>query len=435
MAEVQPFRGWRYDLSQVGSLSDVTAPPYDVINPQQQKELYERHACNVVRLILNRDEPGDDSTDSRYARASNFLRHWQSDGVLVREREDALYVYHQAFDWEGVHYLRKGFLGRLRLEEFGKGKVFPHEQTMSGPKADRLLLTKACRMNLSPVFGLYPDADGSVQSPLEEAIAGVTPMEATDDLNVLHRFWPVADSTAISQARAALRDKPVFIADGHHRYETALNYRNGLAAEGRLPDDRAAANFVLMHFVGMSDPGLAILPTHRLVSGLPAVTADDVKQALGRHFEIEEIGTGNAAAAETWELIEADGGQNVFGFGTPRDGRWLVARVTDDSPMRQLAADQSDAWRKLGVSLLHRLVLDHLIAGKYPESERKCVYVHLLDEVNAAMAEKSCQLACLVPPARIEHVESIASKYEKMPPKSTYFYPKLLSGLVFNPLE
>ncbi|MEX2287806.1 MAG: DUF1015 domain-containing protein [Planctomycetaceae bacterium] len=435
MAQVNAFRGWRYDLSQVGSLSDVTAPPYDVIGPDQQKALYERHACNVIRLILNRDEPGDESTDARYARAANFLRHWQSEGALTREREDALYVYHQVFDWEGNRYVRKGFLGRLRLEEFGEGKVFPHEQTLSGPKADRLALTKACRMNLSPIFGMYPDDEGRVQSPLEKAIVGQTPLEATDDLHVVHRMWPVSDPEAISRTREALRDKSVFIADGHHRYETALNYRNWLKSEGRLKDDEAAANFVLMHFVGMSDPGLAILPTHRLVSGLPPLTADDVKQALGSHFKLEDVGTGSSAASETWEMMAADGAQDVFGFGTAADGRWQFARLSDGSPMRKLAADRSDEWRSLSVSLLHRLVLDHLIGGKYAGREQKCSYVHLLDEVNAAMSAKTCQLACLVAPAGIEHVEAIASKYEKMPPKSTYFYPKLLSGLVFNPLE
>ena len=149
MAEVRPFRGWRYDLAQVGSLADVTAPPYDVIGPDEQKSLYERHPCNVVRLILNRDEPGDESSDARYERAAGFLRHWHTEGTLIREREEALYVYHQIFDWEGTHYVRKGFLGRLRLEEFGEGCVFPHEQTMPGPKADRLALLKACKMSSS----------------------------------------------------------------------------------------------------------------------------------------------------------------------------------------------------------------------------------------------------------------------------------------------
>ncbi len=422
-------------MSQVGDLSDVTAPPYDVIDPEQQKELYERHPCNVVRLILNRDEPGDKDAEARYQRAADFLRHWQHEGVLTQEREEALYVYHQLFDWEGAHYVRKGFLGRGRLEEFGRGNVYPHEQTMPGPKADRLALTKATRMNLSPIFGLFPDPDAGAQTPLEEAIVGQTALEATDHLGVVHRFWPVTDHTAINQVRDRLKEKPIFIADGHHRYETAVNYRNWLESQGRLGGQSAAANFVLMMFVGMSDPGLAILPTHRLISGLPDMTANDVQAALDAHFEVETVGTGADAARQTWELMQADGGQNVFGFGTAADGRWLFARLMDASPMQTLAPDQSDAWRGLGVSILHRMVLEDLIRQKSPAAEQTCRYVHLIDEVIDSQAARSCQLACLVAPASIEHVETIASQFEKMPPKSTYFYPKLLSGLVLHPLE
>lgn len=290
-------------------------------------------------------------------------------------------------------------------------------------------------MNLSPIFGLYPDTQGDAQAALEQAATAITPVVATDHLGVVHRMWPVTDHDTINRVRELLREKPIFIADGHHRYETALNYRDYLASEGKLAGDDAAANFVLMMFVGMSDPGLAILPTHRLVSGLPDLTADDVRAALEKHFEIETIGTGPEGARETWELIEADGEQNVLGFGTTADGQWLLARVTDASPMKTLAPDQSDAWRALGVSLLHRLAIDHLIGGRYPDASPKFKYVHLLDEVNEGQQTKSCQLACLVPPAQISDVEEIASHFEKMPPKSTYFYPKLHSGLVFNSLE
>jgi uncharacterized protein (DUF1015 family) len=252
---------------------------------------------------------------------------------------------------------------------------------------------------------------------------------------VIHRLWPVTDHVAINQAREAVRQAPVFIADGHHRYETALNYRNWLREQGRLTSDDSPANYVMMMFVGISDPGLAILPTHRLVSGLPDLTAEELTEILGSHFEVEAMGAGPEAARQTWEMMDADGGQDVFGFGTTKDGNWLFARVIDDSPMESLAPDHSPAWRSLGVSLLHKLVLEHLVGGKFPTAELKCKYVHLMEEVTSAQAAGACQLACLVAPAGIDHVEQIASKLEKMPPKSTYFYPKLLSGLVLNPLE
>jgi uncharacterized protein (DUF1015 family) len=429
MAEVQPFQAWRYDIGQVGDLSDVVAPPYDVINAAQQEDLYKQHPCNSVRLILNRTEPDDATDANRYGRAAKYLRQWQLEGVLIQERENALYVYHQEFEWEGKTYVRKGFMGRLRLEDFGEGSVYPHEQTMPGPKKDRLDLLKACRTNLSPIFGLYPDSDNAAQNVLEDAALSLTPLVATDHLGVIHRMWPVTDPEVISQVQETLQAQPIFIADGHHRYETACNYRRGLAESGELSEG-SPANYVLMMFVGMEDPGLAILPTHRLVSGLPDLSIDDVRSALDGHFEIEEIETPDAA----WELMDADGAQNLFGLGTASDGKWILARATDTSPMKEIAANQSDDWRALGVSLLHRFIVDHLLGQKYPDNEAKFKFVHLMEEVHEAIDAKSCQLAILVQPAGIEHVQCIASQLEKMPPKSTFFYPKLLSGLVFNPL-
>jgi uncharacterized protein (DUF1015 family) len=406
-----------------------------VISPDQQRDLYERHPCNVIRLILNRDEPGDTDPEARYKRAASFLRHWQSEGILIPEHEDALYVYHQEFDWEGRRYVRKGFLARVRLEEFGRGKIYPHEQTLSGPKADRLALTKACRMNLSPVFGLYPDPNGEANEELDAAIQGMTPLVAVDHLGVIHRMWPVTEVSVINEVRAQLRAAPIFIADGHHRYETANTYRNWLVEQGQHRGDSDPSNFVLMMLVGMSDPGLAILPTHRLVSGFPNLSSDDLARALSPNVSVESMGRGAEAAHRLWKRIELDDGQDVFGFGTAADGEWSFARVLDASPMAKLAADQSEAWRELGVSLLHKLVIDHLLTREHPETSPQFKYVHLLDEATEAIGAKTCDLACLVPPARIDHVETIASQFEKMPPKSTYFYPKLLSGLVFNPLE
>jgi uncharacterized protein (DUF1015 family) len=434
MADVHPFRAWRYDLAQVGDLSDVVAPPYDVIDENFRSALYKKHPCNVIRVDFNREEPGDSSPDAKYARAAGFVKQWQTEGVWLREADDALYVYHQEFAWEGLSYCRKGFLGRCRLEEFGQGCVYPHEQTLSGPKADRLLLTKATKMNLSPVFGLYPDPETKAQTILEQAIIGLTPLEATDHLGVKHRIWPVTNREVINQVRDALKSQPIFIADGHHRYETSCNYRRWLREQGQNIDDNHPANFVLMMFVGMDDPGLAILPTHRLFSGLPDLTAEDLKAALNSNFKLDACGTGADGAKATWELVTADGGQNIFGFGTAKDGQWLLGRVTDASPMKQLAPDQSDVWRGLGVALLHKLVVEHCLKRAFPAANPTFKFPHVLEEVIEAQHAKACQLAVLVPPAEIGHVQAIASKLEKMPPKSTFFYPKLLTGLVFNPL-
>ncbi len=436
MAEIRAFRGYRYDLGRVGALSQVVAPPYDVIDPSSQETLYDRSPFNVIRLILNKEEIGDNETNNRYTRAARFLRDWQRDGILRQDSARALYVYHQEFEVEGRRHTRRGFLARVRLEPFGRGKIFPHEETLAGPKADRLKLFRATGMNLSPVFGLYPDETGIVQARLDDAVKKALPLEATDHLGVINRLWPVADQQIVSSVTGMLGPKPVFIADGHHRYETALRYLDERreAGDSQATSPEGATNFVLMTLVSMSDPGLIILPTDRLVSNIPAVTADALRALLQDSFHLETIGRDQQGARDTWSLMEADGGQKLLGFGTVADGIWQTARyIEGPAMMERLAPQHSLQWRELAVSLLHVLVLGKLLAEGL-QRQPECRYVHLLQDVNEAVSNHQCQLAVLVPPATMRHVEQIAGNLEKMPPKSTYFYPKLLSGLVFNPL-
>jgi len=433
MPEIQAFRGLRYDLGHVGSLSDVIAPPYDVIGMELQEQLYKRHPANVVRLILNREEPGDDDHNNRYARAGKFLKNWRSEGVLFTEPRAAVYVYHQTFSVGSQIFTRRGFMSRVRLERFGEGRIYPHEETMAGPKADRLLLTRSCKANLSQIFGLYPDPEASVQTMLDEAIAGATPLEATDHLDVVHRMWPVTDIAAVSAVAGAMGPKPIFIADGHHRYETACNYRDELAKNGPLPANHPA-NFVLMMCIGMDDPGLLVLPTHRLFRGLPPLASEQLIEKLGGSFSARVAGEGSDLAQTIWEDIETTDNQGTIGFFTAADDRWTVATITEEGRDRlaRLAADRSAEWRSLGVSILHRLVVDELLGGRDLPKPR---YVHLVEEVVDSLEQDEFQLAALVMPATVEHIRQISEKGERMPAKSTYFYPKLLSGLVINPLE
>jgi uncharacterized protein (DUF1015 family) len=432
MADIRAFRGFRYDLGHVGTLSDVVAPPYDVIDSALQKKLYDSSEFNAIRLELARTETGDDEQNNKYTRAGNTLREWVVANVLRQDTARGLYVYEQEYTVEGQTFTRRGFLARLRLEQFGAGKVYPHEQTMSGPKEDRLKLFRATGFNLSPLFGLYPDGEGDVFAHLEPLIRSSPPLVARDHLGVVNRLWTITDSATISKVIGAMGPKPVYIADGHHRYETGLKYLEERRDAGEVPDDEAPPNFCLMMLVGMSDPGLLILPTHRLVGGLDGdVTAPQLEAALAGHFDIVER-TGSAQAA--WEYVQMDGSQSALAFGTVADGQWVVAKLRDAAVMTTLAPKQSDDWRGLGVSILHKLVLDRLLRDKIGGTP-VCKYVHLLNEVTDTAAKKECQVACLVPPATMGHVERIAGHGEKMPPKSTYFYPKLLTGLVFNSLK
>jgi uncharacterized protein (DUF1015 family) len=433
MADIRAFRAYRYDLGRVGTLSDVVAPPYDVIDPRLQQALYDKSPHNVIRLILNKEEPGDTEKNNRYTRAARALRQMQQDGILVQDSARAVYVYHQEFEVEGRRFTRKGFLARVRLERFGEGKIYPHEETMAGPKADRLNLFRATAMNLSPIFGLYPDEASEVQEQLDAAIHRALPLEATDHLGVVHRLWPVTDQHVTSMVTGMMGPKPIFIADGHHRYETALRYLDERREAGEVRDSEAATNFALMMLVSMSDPGLVILPTHRLLSGIGPLSAEQLGGLLAPHFQLEVLGKGAEGARAAWELVEAGGGQDVLGFGTVADGVWQAARFRIPKVMADLAAEHSEAWRGLAVSVLHVLVLGRLLSNAGTQAE--CRYVHLLREVTEAVATRQCQLAVLVPPAGMQHVEQIAGNLEKMPPKSTYFYPKLLSGLVFNSLK
>jgi uncharacterized protein (DUF1015 family) len=454
MPVIQAFRGIRYDLGHVGSLTGVVAPPYDVIDAELQRALYEKHPANVVRLILNRDEPGDDEQNNRYTRASRLYRQWQRDRILFTESDPAIYVYHQEFADGGVTYTRRGFMCRVRLERFGEGNIFPHEETHGAAKADRLKLWAACRANLSQIFGLYPDDENRAQETLEAAIAGVAPLEATDHLGVVHRIWLVTNVSTITAAVAAMGERPIFIADGHHRYETALTLRDQIASElaqrGETLSPEHPANYVLMMLVSMSDAGMLVLPTHRLFRGLAPITSGQLRERLGDCFNCEPAGSGPVRARALWEEIKIDADQATFGLYTAADDQWTLARLTPMGKQRmaQVAADHSADWQGLGVSILHRLIIESLLAPRSPFPAPK--YVRDIEEVVQGLRHGDdagrdatgqtgtggrFELAALVMPATVKHIQAISSHGERMPAKSTYFYPKLLSGLVINPLE
>ena len=443
MPNTAPFAALRYNLEHIGSLSDVIAPPYDVIDPDFQDELYKRHPANCIRVILNRVEPGD-SGDERYERAAGFVRQWIEEGVLYREDQPAYYVYHQQFEIDGATFNRRGFMARVRIQPFGEGNIYPHEETHPKAKVDRLKLTNATQQNNSQIFGLYPDPENTAIEKLDAACEGLTPVEATDHLGVKHTLWTVTDPQVIQEVGAIMEDKPMFVADGHHRYETASNYKAQLEEElGSLPEDHPA-NFVMTMLVGMSDPGMIVLPTHRLLRGTPKFSSAEIIEKLGDAFNCKTLPSGLNAATQAWSEMESADRQEVVALYGVEDDTWVLAEATESAAakMQELAANQSEQWRGLGVSLLHRLVIDTLLGC---EGHPKPTYVHEVSEVIEGIRGEGSQaesdsdepytLAALVMPAKLEHVEAISLHKERMPAKSTYFYPKLLSGLTFNPLR
>ena len=437
MPKIQAFRGLRYNLAQVGSLSNCIAPPYDVVDSQLQNHLYGLSPFNFLRLELNRREEEDLDENTIYQRAARIYRSWRNEGIFQTEPDPAIYVYHQEFEIAGVKRTRRGFMARVRLQRFGEGNIYPHEETHAKAKDDRLRLTRATQANLSQIFGLYPDPDNEIQEILEAKIAGVHGLEATDHLGVVHRMWPVSDVKTIQQVMALIDQKDMFVADGHHRYETACNYRDELNAQSPLPDAHPA-NYVLTMLVSMCDPGLVVLPTHRLLSGVPAMTTQQLHEKLSPYFDCELVGTGPESAGAVWAEMDRLDEQLILAIYSKASNEWtrISAKQAAADRMAAISPEHSADWQGLGVAVLHRLVFEDLLGLEHMP---KPTYVHLVQEVIDGLngqleGNLEYPLGAMVMPATIEHIRTVSLHQERMPAKSTYFYPKLVSGLVVHPL-
>jgi len=437
MPEIQAFRGLRYNLAQVGSLSNCIAPPYDVVDGQLQDYLYALSPYNFLQLELNKPESSDDESSNVYTRAARIFRTWKNEDVLQIEPDPAVYVYHQEFDYQGRTIVRKGFMARVRLKRFGEGNIYPHEQTHAKAKDDRLKLTRATQANLSQIFGLYPDPENDIQRVLETKISGVHGLEATDHLGVVHKMWPITDIHIIAEISGMISDKDMFVADGHHRYETACNYRDELAAKGDLPPDHPA-NFVLTMLVSMNDPGLIVLPTHRLLHGIPAMTTSQLHEKLSPFFDCDIVAKGAESAGAVWAELDRLDEQQILALYSRASDEWtrLTCKPEAMARMKEIAGLHSDDWQGLGVAILHTLILDELLGLKGHPTP---TYVHLVQEVIDGLNRKlegnlEYPLAALVMPASINDIQAVSLHQERMPAKSTYFFPKLVSGLVVHPL-
>ncbi len=448
MADVVPFRGILYNPEKVGDVAKVTAPPYDVISPDLQEELYKRHPNNIVRLILGRTSPQDRPGSDRYSRAGDELRKWIDEGVLVRDPKPALYVYAQTYEVQGIRRTRKGFIALSRLEEFGKGRVHAHEKTLSGPKADRLRLMEACRANLSCIFSLYSEPEGVEPEKrlgaLVDSCMDTEPLiEVTDDDGVENMLWRVTDPEIIKRISSSMEGKTLFIADGHHRYETAVNYMRLMRERKKDFTGREPFNYVMMYFSDIDDKGLVVMPTHRVVHGLKGFDAGAMLEALKDFFEIDAIafdsGSEKEAREELYRRMDALAPEaTVFGlYIRGRDAYYLLRLKRDASGNDLLGESVPEVFRDLDVTVLHSLVLERIlnITAEAQRKQENLFYVKGRDRALEECRNRHAQLVFLMNPTKIEQVKKVAEAGLVMPQKSTYFYPKLLSGLVINPLD
>jgi uncharacterized protein (DUF1015 family) len=439
MAKIVPFRGLRYSAKRIADPAQVTAPPYDVISPSLQEELHQRHEHNIVRLILGRISPEDTDEDNRYTRAAVLLRQWRLDGILSRDPEPSIYLYDQEYAAEdGQTLTRHGLIALARIEEFSTGLVKPHEKTLSDPRADRLALLKACRANLSPVFSLYSDPCCVLEVLAKKEKGRPPEVEACDDDGVCHRLWRCVDETLIGKAQALLDNKPLVLADGHHRYEAAIAYRDHMR---RLHPDytgRELFNYVLMCLSNMEDQGMRIFPAHRVVSGLAAFDSAAFFARLADYFDVESAPFDARDAAQVCalraHLTELGSSRHTVALFTG-DGEIHYLSLRDEAVMDGFFdAKTPKVLRTLDISILHCLLLERLLGIASDDTER-LRYIRGIDEALRLVGANGAQLAFLVNPTRMSEVRDVANAGEKMPQKSTYFYPKILSGLVINPIE
>ena len=439
MADVRALPGIRYTSRDLAAL---VTPPYDVISPEAQARYYERHPENIIRLELGRDQPGDDALDNRYTRAAVTFSDWRLRGILAQDAP-SLYLYEQRFTVEGQERIRLSLLARVRLEPWDAGVILPHERTLSKPKDDRLKLYRACAANLSPIMALYDDPAAELAEIFAE-VRRTTPLaDFADEAGEGHRLWLIPGATTALEIAAFFHNRQLYIADGHHRYETGLAYRDEVAQARKelLEDD--AANFTLMALSAVEDPGLLVLPTHRMLRDLPADRLAALDERLRAHFDVTSLGPGAGGAALIERLTTAAnaGAPTVFALVRPEDTLLLTLRDEGRQAMARLEgerADASDAWRRLDLAVLHELLLNRAL-GVTDEQVRAGEHVTYTRDAPAAIAavrqrKDGTQLAVLVnatPPAAIRDV---ARAGDRMPQKSTYFYPKLITGLVINPL-
>jgi len=444
MASIAAFRALRYDSSKV-ALDKVVTQPYDKITAEMRERYYSASPHNLVRIILGKQQPTDHSGDNTYTRAAQFFREWRTQSIFVQDAEPSIYIYSQRFTNPGqkVEQERRGFIALGRIEDYSAGVVFRHEQTLAKPKADRLELLRATRAHFGQIFMLYSDPSAEIDGVL--AAPTRFTLELTDEYGVRHLVWRISDPALIDLVRSKMKDKKLIIADGHHRYETALAYRDerralsasaGIGGASGWKASRAGPPYewVMMTFVNMDSPGLAILPTHRVVHGLTSFSSDTLRDRACRYFSVDEVDPSISPGRATAILREA-GKMGTALLGVMKDRAFLFDRPKSDSA--GTLASVSFRQQSLDVVQLHKCLLEDAL-GLSEESIREqqnIRYIRGTEEALEQVRSGEANIAFLMNPVAMKHVRDIAFAAEVLPQKSTDFCPKLLSGLTIYALE
>ncbi len=425
MADIRPFGAWRF-TEQAGHIEELTCPPYDIISEEQRQAYLKANPHNIIRLELPRD--GADP----YATAGETLRRWQEEGILRRDGQAAFYIYDIEFTVEGQTRTVGGLIAQTHLEEFSKGIVLPHEFTLSKAKEDRFQLMKATHSNFSHIYSLYREDSGEVERLLDAARGEKPLIEMTDEDGLLHRLWAMTDPEMIAAIQKKLRDTKFYIADGHHRYETALRYRDYCYGQG-VPKG-TGADYVMMMLVELSHPGLVVFPTHRLIRDIPGFDAQRITTACEAWFDVER----DVPVKAVKDRLDAayNAGQKAFGWYTGGDAAAMLV-LKDPAVMDIFLPDVSPVSRQLDVNVLHTLILERLmgIDKENMANQTNLTYTRSMDEAVKGVREGRYQGCFLMNPTRVEEIRDVAAAGEKMPQKSTYFYPKLITGLTMNSLD
>ena len=433
MIRIAPFRALGYSQKKIKDLSKVIAPPYDVISKDEQDKLYKKSAYNFVRLDLNQE------TDS-YNAVAQLLHEWQDLGVLERDEKPAIYFSAHRFKLNsGEQKVRLGFFALTELQDFSTGAIRPHEKTLDAPKEDRLKLMLACNAQLSPIFVLYTQPKQTINRILSVAVEGLAPFIETElDNGDELKLWRVTDPEVIEKVQREMAEQTLMIADGHHRYEATLRYRDQLRSERGAGTGNEAYNFILTYFANIDDDNVVILPTHRLVRGFAHKPFLELEEALQTYFYVEQHPkTPEGKASFLKALKNAAKKHRVIGASFKRDPRYLILRLKNKRTMQRLAKDLSAPLRELDVSTLHLLILEHILGMSPEEQVGGATIRYSQDEewVLQALEKEDYQAAFILNATKAEEIQSVVAANEKMPQKSTYFYPKLSSGLIVNKIE